>query len=263
MTAVYVFLPLAIFLGLGFLTHLAEVRWPLRRYSKPKALRLDLIGYAVTVSARIAIEKFQVPAIERLPSLRGFAWMTEISRIVEWRVSWPIALVVSVVVLDFLLYWGHRLLHTAMLWHTHAAHHSVEHLYWFGGNRASPVHVASLAACGTLLGLVWPVHGGHPGLVIELVIYACIQHFNHANLSWRLGFLGSLFVTPRYHFVHHGAEARLNGSNFGFLLTIWDRMFGTYVSPAGLPNDFPLGLNYRVGAARMWIGLPPGRSTEA
>jgi sterol desaturase/sphingolipid hydroxylase (fatty acid hydroxylase superfamily) len=186
----------------------------------------------VTVSARIAIEKFQVPAIERLPSLRGFAWMTEISRIVQWRVSWPIALVVSVVVLDFLLYWGHRLLHTAMLWHTHAAHHSVEHLYWFGGNRASPVHVASLAACGTLLALVWPVHGGHPGLVIELVIYACIQPFNHANLSWRLGFLGALFVTPRYHFVHHGAEARLNGSNFGFLLTIWDRMFGTYVSPA-------------------------------
>jgi hypothetical protein len=56
--------------------------------------------------------------------------------------------------------------------------------------------------------------------------------------------------------------ARLNGSNFGFLLTIWDRMFGTYVSPAGLPNDFPLGLNYRVGAARMWIGLPPGRPSE-
>jgi hypothetical protein len=149
-------LPLAIFLGLGFLTYLAEARWPLRRYSTPKALRLDLSGYAVTVLARIANEK----------------------------------------------------------------------IFFCTG------------------------------------VIACIRHFNHANLSWRLGFLGSLFVTPRYHFVHHGAAARLNGSNFGFLLTIWDRMFGTYVSPAGLPNDFPLGLNYRVGAARMWIGLPPGRPSE-
>lgn len=254
-------LPLGIFLGLGFLTQICEVFWPLRRYSKPKALRLDLVGFAVTILARITIEKFQVPAIERLPRLPAFAWMTEVSRIVEWRVRWPIALLVSVVVLDFLLYIGHRLLHTSLLWHTHAAHHSVEHLYWFAGNRASPFHVAALAAWGTLLGLVWPVNGGSPGLIMMAVIYSCIQHFNHANLSWRLGFLGWLFVTPRYHFVHHGAETRLNGSNFGFLLTIWDRMFGTYTSPAAVPNDFPLGLTYRVGAARMWIGLPPGRAT--
>lgn len=160
-------LPLGIFLGLGFLTQIGEVFWPLRRYSKPKALRLDLVGFAVTILTRITIARFQVPAIERLPRLPAFAWMTDVSRIVEWRVRWPIALLVSVVVLDFLLYIGHRLLHTSLLWHTHAAHHSVEHLYWFGGNRASPFHVAALAAWGTLLGLVArqrglarPRHGG-------------------------------------------------------------------------------------------------------
>lgn len=253
-------LALGIFFGLGALTHLGEAVWPLRRYAKPKALRLDLIAFAVTLLARVGIEEVQVPALARLPGLPGFEWMPAVARIVEWKVPWPIALVMSVVMLDFLLYLGHRLLHTSPLWHTHAAHHSVEHLYWFGGNRSSPIHVAALAAWGTLLALVWPVRGGSPGLVIEMVIYACIQHFNHANLSWRLGGLGWLFVTPRYHFVHHGADPRLNGSNFGFLFTLWDRMFGTYVNPDDVPNDFPLGLNYQIGAARMLIGLPPGHS---
>lgn len=253
-------LALGIFFGLGFLTHLGEAMWPLRRYAKPKALRLDLIAFAVMILGRAMVETVQVPALARLPSLPGFEWMPTVARIVEWRVPWPIALVVSVVMLDFLLYFGHRLLHTWALWHTHAAHHSVEHLYWFGGNRASPVHVAALGAWGTLLALVWPINGGLPGLVIVMVIYACIQHFNHANLNWRLGGLEWLFVTPRYHFVHHGADLRLNGSNFGFLLTLWDRMFGTYVNPDSVPTDFPLGLNYQIGAARMLIGLPPSPS---
>jgi sterol desaturase/sphingolipid hydroxylase (fatty acid hydroxylase superfamily) len=253
-------LPLGIFFGLGFLTHLGEAVWPLRKYAKPKALRVDLIGFAVTLLGLGIVERVQVPALARLPSLPGFAWMPTVARLVERRVPWPIALVMSVVMLDFLLYLGHRLLHTSALWHTHAAHHSVEHLYWFGGNRASPVHVAVQGAWGTLLALVWPIKGGLSGLVIVLVIYACIQHFNHANLNWRLGGLGWLFVTPRYHFVHHGADPKLNGSNFGFLFTVWDRMFGTYVNPDSLPNDFPLGLNYPISTVRMLVGLGPSRS---
>ena len=246
-----------IFFGLGFLTQLAETLWPLRKYLKPKALRIDLIAWAVVLLASLVFDMVQDRALWRLVRLPGLNWMPGVARVVDANVSWPIALLVSVVVLDFLLYLGHRLLHTSFLWHTHAAHHSVEHLYWFGGNRASPIHIAVQSVWPSLLALVWPVHGGSPAMVIQLIIYACIQHFNHANLKWRLGLLGWLLVTPRYHFVHHGADPKLNNSNFGFLLTVWDRMFGTYVSPNSVPDDFPLGLNYKVGATRMLIGLPP------
>jgi len=95
------------------------------------------------------------------------------------------------------------------------------------------------------------------GVWATVILYICIQHFNHANLSWRLGSLEWLFVVPRYHFVHHGAESRLNNSNFGFLLTIWDRIFGTYTNPNDVVENFPLGLSYRIGLGRLFLGLPP------
>jgi sterol desaturase/sphingolipid hydroxylase (fatty acid hydroxylase superfamily) len=249
--------PLIAFVGLGLLAHLAEKRFPLRSYEEPKAWLLDALGFglsaAVTVGCRLAFPH----AFNRLPSLPGFAWMSAAAHFVDTRIPWPVAFVVSVVVLDFLLYLGHRLLHTSVLWHTHAAHHSVEHLYWFAGNRASPVHTALQMIWGFLLGLVWPVKGGPPAYLATTILYTCIQHFNHANIGWRLGKLEWLFVVPRYHFIHHGTERRLNDSNFGFLLTIWDRMFGTYTNPDDVPARFKLGLDYEVGYARLFLGLPP------
>ena len=250
-----------IFVGLGFLTQVAEMLWPLREYTEPKAWRLDLIAFGLVVLVTFIVEKTQVPLIASLPRLPGFSWIPKLSQVVSASVSWPVALLIRVVALDFLLYLGHRLLHTSYLWHTHAAHHSVGHLYWFGGNRASPIHIVVQSIWYSLLVLVLPVHGGFRAVVIQLTIATGIQHFNHANLRWRLGFLGWLFVTPRYHFVHHGSDSRLNGSNFGFLLTIWDRMFGTYRDPNTLQDNFPLGLNYEVGTTRMLIGLPPRRRT--
>jgi fatty acid hydroxylase family protein len=105
--------------------------------------------------------------------------------------------------------------------------------------------------------MIWPVNGGTADLLAGAVLYTSIQHFNHANIRWRLGPLEWLFVVPRYHFVHHGADPKLNNSNFGFLLTIWDRMLGTYTNPDDVGEGFPLGLNYEVGMARLFIGLPP------
>jgi sterol desaturase/sphingolipid hydroxylase (fatty acid hydroxylase superfamily) len=254
------FLPLGMFFGLGLLAHFAEKRWPLRTYQKPKAWAIDALGYWVSGVGIYAFRLAYPHTIERLPSIPGFGWISTASQFVQATIPWPIAFVVSVIVLDFLLYVGHRLLHTSYLWHTHAAHHSVEHLYWFGGNRSSPFHVMLQLVWGGLLGLVWPVNGGMIGFVAGLILYTCIQHFNHANLRWRLGPLEWLFVVPRYHFVHHGAGSKLNNSNFGFLLTAWDRMFGTYTNPDDVPENFPLGLDYEVGMARMFIGLPPKSS---
>jgi sterol desaturase/sphingolipid hydroxylase (fatty acid hydroxylase superfamily) len=202
----------------------------------------------------------QSRSIDRLPAVPGFSWLADVSRFVSSHVPWPVAFLVSVVVLDFLLYVGHRLLHTSVLWHTHAAHHSVERLYWLGGNRSSPFHTAFQLTWGALLGLVWPMDGGGvTRFVAGTILYTCIQHFNHANLRWRLGPLEWLFVVPRYHFVHHGADPKLNNSNFGFLFTVWDRMFGTYTNPDTVPKDFPLGLEYEVGFARLFLGLAPAR----
>jgi sterol desaturase/sphingolipid hydroxylase (fatty acid hydroxylase superfamily) len=251
--------PTVFFFGLGFLTQVAENRWPLRAYESPKPWLLDALGFGVSAAATMACRLAFPHLFGRLWSVPGLGWIPAVSHFVETRIPWPVAFVVSVVVLDFLLYLGHRLLHTSFLWHTHAAHHSVEQLYWFAGIRSSPVHVAVQLACGALLGLIWPINGGVNAIVASTIVYTFIQHFNHANIRWRLGVLEWLIVTPRYHFVHHGADRRLNDSNFGFLFTIWDRMFGTFTNPNDAPNDFALGLGYEVSVGRMFIGLPPER----
>jgi sterol desaturase/sphingolipid hydroxylase (fatty acid hydroxylase superfamily) len=254
-------LSLGMFFAIGLLAHLAETRWPLRVYDKPKAWMIDTLGLVVSASVTIAFRKWLSSPIYSLPAVPGFGWISDTAQFVENTIPWPIVFLVSVVVLDFLLYIGHRMLHTTYLWHTHALHHSVEHLYWFGGNRSSPFHVVLQLLWGTLLGLVWPVYGGMTAFVAGLIVYTSIQHFNHANIRWRLGPLEWLFVVPRYHFVHHGADPTLNNSNFGFLLTVWDRMFGTYTNPDHVRKDFPLGLNYEVGMGRLFVGLPPKSST--
>jgi sterol desaturase/sphingolipid hydroxylase (fatty acid hydroxylase superfamily) len=245
------------YFGTGLLVHLAEKRWPLRTYQKPKALAVDALGASIAVVVAYALRHIYPYTIDRLPDVPGFAWIPMTSQFVQANVSWPVAFLGSVLLLDFLSYFAHRLLHTSYLWHTHAAHHSVEHLYWFGGARVSPVHCVVQGTCGAFLGLVWPVNGGMAGLVAGALLYVCMQHFNHANLRLRLGALEWLFVVPRYHFVHHGADKKLNNSNFGFLLTVWDRIFGTYTNPDDASDNFPLGLNYEIGFGRLFVGLPP------
>jgi sterol desaturase/sphingolipid hydroxylase (fatty acid hydroxylase superfamily) len=255
--------PLLIFVVLGLLTHAAEKRWPLRTYTEPKPWALDAFAVAFSFAAAAAIQAVFEHTVYRLPTVRGFGWLAASSNFVRAHVPWPIVLAVSVIVLDFLFYIGHRMLHSKALWHTHALHHSVEQLYWFSGNRVSPVHLGLQHLWPVLLGLLWPVSGGMPALVTTSLWYACVQHFNHANLRWRLGPLEWLLVVPRYHFVHHGADRRLNDSNFGSLLTIWDRAFGTYTNPDHVPANFVLGLNYECPPMRLFIGLPPGQKRSS
>jgi len=249
--------PVGIYLTIGLLIHLAEKRWPLRSYETSANWAVDAFAILFGSAATVVVRNVFSHTLERLPHAPGFAWISATSEFVANDIPWPVAFVVSIVALDFLLYFSHRLLHTRYLWHTHAAHHSSQHLYWFSGLRTSPIHVASQLFCGVLLGLLLPVNGGMTGSVAGLIVYACIQHFNHANLNWRFGRLEWLFVVSRYHHVHHGADPKLNNSNFGFLLTIWDRMFGTYTNPDHVPKNFPLGLNYDVSWPRLFIGLPP------
>ena len=66
-----------------------------------------------------------------------------------------------------------------------------------------------------------------------------------------------VFVTPRFHFVHHSVDRRFSDNNFGFLLSIWDRLFGTYVPPEAVDENEPLGLDYANSKLRLLAGLPP------
>jgi sterol desaturase/sphingolipid hydroxylase (fatty acid hydroxylase superfamily) len=77
----------------------------------------------------------------------------------------------------------------------------------------------------------------------------------HANIWVDLGPLEKVLITPNYHRIHHGAKG-LTNKNLGFVLTVWDRMFGTYVAPDATGKDFALfAVPTGKRLVRMLIGL--------
>jgi len=163
-----------------------------------------------------------------LPAMVGLAQAWAPGRPVLARLPAPLRLAAEVLLLDYLGYTWHRLLHAPLLWRLHRVHHSDLDMdlttawrFHFGEMLASIPWRAGLPA---LLGV-------RPASVLgfEAVFEACTA-FHHSN--WRLPFavehrLVRLLVTPRTHGIHHSQVQRETDSNFGVVLTLWDRLHRT------------------------------------
>lgn len=152
----------------------------------------------------------------------------------------------ALLVLDLAIYWQHRLFHRIKpLWRLHAMHHSDLFMDTTTGLRFHPFEIllSMLIKIVVVLGL------GAPWLavvVFEVVLNATAL-FNHSNIRLP-GRLERLLrwgiVTPDMHRVHHSVHAEEHHSNFGFNLSVWDRLFGSYrAQPADGHSDMKLGLN--------------------
>lgn len=153
-----------------------------------------------------------------------------------WPTHWPIVLQVALglVVIEFGLYWAHRLAHRwQLLWRFHAIHHSVKRLWFFNTGRFHLLDSLESLALG--LPMLWLV--GAPGLVIIWVsaITAFIGILTHVNIDVRCGPLNYLFNTPQLHRWHHSMKPEEGDRNFGENLVLWDQIFGTYINPARRP----------------------------
>lgn len=129
--------------------------------------------------------------------------------------------------LEFLYYWQHRMSHEVRwLWASHSVHHSAEELTLPAAFR--------LGWTGSLSGL-WlfflplPLLGWHPvAIVAMLAINLRFQYFLHSELPPWLGPLEWIFNTPSAHRVHHASNPAYLDRNFGGVLIVFDRLFGTY-----------------------------------
>lgn len=165
---------------------------------------------------------------------------------------------VSIVVLDCVVYWQHRLFHRVpWLWRVHAVHHADPHIDVTTAVRFHPVEIVMslLLKAAVVLALGAP---GWATVVFEALLAAAAL-FNHANTRLPMGVeraLRTVVVTPALHRVHHVDVAACQDRNFGFSVTAWDRLFGTYLLPetAGRPIE-------RFGLAG--IGADAARSVTA
>lgn len=141
-----------------------------------------------------------------------------------------LALVAAIMVIELAAYWRHRTEHQPGLWRFHATHHADEELHWFSVLRKHPVSkflellVDSLPAL--LLGVpTWAIVGAQ-------LIRSWWGYFIHADVPWTLGIAGRWLISPAAHRLHHIRDETLMGSNYGNMLTLWDRVFGTWRDPA-------------------------------
>ena len=139
---------------------------------------------------------------------------------------------VAVLLLDMLIYFQHRVFHAVpLLWRLHRVHHADPELDASSGLRFHPVEILlSLAIKAAAVAAI-----GAPAeavLVFEVLLNATAL-FNHANLAlpgWLDRALRLVLVTPDMHRVHHSEIERETNSDFGFCLSCWDRVFGTYIA---------------------------------
>ncbi|HVJ44094.1 MAG TPA: sterol desaturase family protein [Dongiaceae bacterium] len=132
---------------------------------------------------------------------------------------------------EFAYYWYHRCAHRVrLLWATHAVHHSPEELTLASAYRLSWTPVLS-ASWLFFLPIIWL--GYNPLLVFGLLgISLVYQFWLHSTLIPKLGPLEYVLNTPSAHRVHHASNAAYLDRNYGGILIIFDRLFGTYTEEA-------------------------------
>ena len=145
----------------------------------------------------------------------------------------------SIIILDMMIYWQHVASHhIPFLWRLHKVHHADRDIDVTTGSRFHPIEIGLSMAYK--MGLV--VLLGAPVLAViifELILNACAM-FNHSNVRLPLGLdrvVRRILVTPDMHRVHHSTIVRETNSNYGFSLSIWDRLFGSYTAQPELGHD--------------------------
>ena len=141
-----------------------------------------------------------------------------------------IAIVISVILLDVIIYFQHVIFHAIpMLWRIHRVHHADLDIDVTTGIRFHPIEII----LSMLIKFVAIIMIGPPVLAVIIfeVLLNATSMFNHGNIYIPKQidkYLRWFLVTPDMHRVHHSIESDETNSNFGFNLPWWDRLFGTY-----------------------------------
>jgi len=167
----------------------------------------------------------------------------------QYQVPFVAAVLASVVALDLAIYLQHVMFHAVpVLWRLHRVHHADPDYDVTTGVRFHPIEIV----LSMLIKLAAVVVLGPPAVAVMIfeVLLNATAMFNHANVRLPAALdrvLRVLVVTPDMHRVHHSMEDHETNSNFGFNLSVWDRLFRTYkAQPDAGHEHMSIGIrNYR------------------
>ncbi len=162
------------------------------------------------------------------------------------NISQVFKIIVAFIVLDFAIYLQHVLFHyVPVLWRFHKVHHADQDIDVTTGLRFHPLEMI----LSMIIKMIVVAVVGAPVLAViifEVVLNATAM-FNHGNIGLPKVFdsiIRLFIVTPDMHRVHHSTIVKETNSNFGFNLSIWDRVFKTYkAQPSKGHIDMDIGLD--------------------
>ncbi len=148
--------------------------------------------------------------------------------------SWPAVLIILLLVDSLAIYWTHRIMHlTPLFWRVHRVHHADRSVDVSTSLRNHPLEL--LLAIPTSAAVILIVGAPVSAVIAVQTIGLAATIWQHADIDLPPGIdraLSIVLVTPSVHRIHHNPERRLHDSNYGELITIWDRLFGTF-NPSG------------------------------
>lgn len=219
------------------LEHLDSQRSPAGAYQRRDAwasLSMGLVSVATTAAWKAgallgyaAIYAYLAPW--QLPADRWYTW------------------VIALLGVDLLFYTYHRVAHRVrLIWATHQAHHSSRYY-----NFATALRQKWNNSGEILMWIPLPLLGVPPWMVFASfsvnLIYQFWVHTERIDKLWRP--IEFVFNTPSHHRVHHGMDPEYLDKNYGGILIIWDRMFGSYQDELFRPH---YGLTKQVETFNIW-----------
>jgi sterol desaturase/sphingolipid hydroxylase (fatty acid hydroxylase superfamily) len=185
-------------------------------------------------------------------------------RFAPWRLPTdePLVWVLGFLAAEFAYYWFHRLSHrVAWMWATHAVHHSATQMVLPAAIRLG---WTELVSGGWIAFVPLALLGFAPEMIgLLLGLNLLYQYLLHTEAPISFGPLEWVLNTPRHHRVHHSCDAAFLDCNFGGVLILFDRLFGTFrAAPRNAQLRYglahPLGSNHLLA-----VGLGPWRQLFA
>ena len=239
---------LSFFFGIFFIMAIWEVIAPRRALTVSKTLRWANNLGLVFFNSLILRILFPAAAVGLALFAQNKGW----GLLNYYELPFLVSVILAVIALDFIIYLQHVMVHAVpLLWRLHRVHHADLDYDVTTGARFHTLEIilSMLIKFATIVVLGPPV----VAVIIFEVILNGLAMFNHANVGLPKSLdkvLRWFIVTPDMHRVHHSVEDDETNSNFGFNLTWWDRLFGTY-------RDQPRG-----GQLGMTIGIHKFRDTK-
>jgi sterol desaturase/sphingolipid hydroxylase (fatty acid hydroxylase superfamily) len=213
-------------LGILVLMGLLDFLRPHRTSPVPRAIRWKANLLLTIFNAIVVRIAFPAAAV----GFAAYAYQSQLGllnliELPKW-ISYPL----TILLMDLAIYVQHRVFHNYRpLWRIHRVHHTDRHLDFTSGARFHPIEI--LLSMAIKFVVIITIGAPMGAVILFEIILNGMSVFSHSNLKISRNIdalLRILFVTPGMHLIHHSQEVNETNSNYGFNLSIWDKIFNSY-----------------------------------